>query len=247
MIFTSFLIHTNNNQQKYQSMFIKNKLVIPFFLANFCFLTGIFSQKIVPVKEEPRHVPVLTNKYIRVIDAEIEDGDSSLFHVHETPSAFIFLTDVMYDNQILNGNWQKINSKKGFSWYSSYETGGVTHRVVAPKGQRIHAYDIELLSKYSIVENPKWKPMEFDTTFMSDRCVGYSVQLSKEKPSVQFSGRNPIIAIFVEGEEVTISQPDTRVQIELAEEEFGYIKPSYSCTIKLKTGNKAKLVLFEVR
>lgn len=223
------------------------KLIVFFFGANFCFITSVFSQKIVPVREEPRHVPVLVNKYIRVIDAEIEDGDSSLFHVHETPSAFIFLTDVMYENQVLNGPWQKLNSKKGYSWYASYESGGVTHRVVAPKNQRIHAYDIELLSKYSIVENPKWKPLEFDTTFLSDRCVGYSITLTKDKPFVQFSGRNPIIAILVEGEEVSINQPDPRVQIELGEEEFGYIRPGYACTIKLKAGSKAKLALFEIR
>lgn len=213
----------------------------------FSFITKSFTQQIVPVREEPKHVPVLINKYIRVIDAEIEDGDSSLFHVHETPSAFIFLTDVVYDNQVLNTPWQKVTSKKGYSWYASYETGGITHRVVAPKNNRIHAYDIELLTKYSIVENPNWKPMPFDTTFTSNRCIGYKIQLTKEKPMIQFSGRNPIIAILVNGEEVTINQPDTKIQIGIKEEEFGYIRPRFGCTIKLKTGEFAELVLFEIK
>ena len=48
------------------------KFLILFFGTTFCFLSSIFSQKIVPVREEPRHVPVLVNNYIRVIDAEIE-------------------------------------------------------------------------------------------------------------------------------------------------------------------------------
>ena len=190
---------------------------------------------------------MLLNKYIRVINAEIKDGDSSLFHVHETPSAFIFLTDVVYDNQVLNMPWQKVTSKKGYSWYASYETGGVTHRVVAPKNSRIHAYDIELLSKYSIVENPNWKPMPFDTTFTSNRCIGYKIQLTKEKPMIQFSGRNPIIAILVNGQEVSISQAQPRGKLELAKEEFGYIQPVHDCIIKLKTGDAAEIVLFEIK
>jgi len=223
------------------------KIIIACFVVNILFITKSFAQQIVPVRKEPRHIPVLINKYMRVIDAEIEDGDSSLFHVHETPSAFLFLTDVVYDNQVLNMPWQKVTSKKGYSWYASYETGSVTHRVVAPKDNRIHAYDIELLTKYSIVENPNWKPMPFDTTFTSNRCIGYKIQLTKENPMIQFSGRNPIIAILVEGEEITINQPDTRVQIGIAEEEFGYIRPRYGCSITLTTGDFANLVLFEIK
>jgi hypothetical protein len=204
-------------------------------------------QKIVPVREEPRHIPVLTNKYIRVINAEIGDGDTSLFHIHETPSAFIFLTDVSYDNQVLNTPWQKLDSKKGYAWYASYQTGGVTHRVGVPHNLRLHAYDIELLSKYAITENPAWERLPYDTAFVSDRCVGYKIELTNENPTIQFSGRGPIIAIMVSGEEVTITQPETRVKIGLEEEDYGYIRPVYPCTIKINGGDKATLVLFEIR
>ena len=205
------------------------------------------AQKIVPVREEPRHVPVLTNKYIRVISAEIGDGDTSLFHIHETPSAFIFLTDVNYDNQVLNTPWQKMDSKKGYAWYTSYQTGGVTHRVGVPHNLRLHAYDIELLSKYAITENPAWERLPYDTAFVSDRCVAYKIELTNENPTIQFSGRGPIIAIMVSGEEVTITQPETRVKIGLEEEDYGYIRPVYPCTIKINGGDKATLVLFEIR
>ncbi len=205
------------------------------------------SQKIVPVREEPRHVPVLTNKFIRVISAEIADGDTSLFHIHETPSAFIFLTDVEYDNQVLNKPWQKTDSKKGYAWYTSYQSGGITHRVGVPSNKRLHAYDIELLSKYAITENPAWERLPYDTAFISDRCVAYKIELSSENPTIQFSGRGPIIAILVSGEEVTIAQPDTRVKIGLEEEDYGYIRPVFPCSITIKEGDKASLVLFEIR
>jgi len=229
------------------TMLYTKKIYVLCFLGLLIFSEAATAQNIVPVSQEPRHIPVLLNKYIRIIDAQIEDGDTSLFHIHATPSAFIFLTDLVYDNQILNMPWTKATSKKGHIWYDSYQKGPVTHRVGAPRNERIHAYDIELLSKFSLVDNPNWKLLPFDTAFNSDRCVGYKIELNSEKPSVQFSGRGPIVAILVSGEEITISQPDTRVQIGLEEEDYGYIRPGYACTIRLKAGEKASLVLFEIR
>lgn len=216
-------------------------------LFHLLFSVSANAQKIVPVSQEPRHIPVLLNKYIRIIDAQIEGGDTSLFHIHSSPSAFIFLTNVVYDNQILNMPWTKVTSKKGQIWYDAYQKGPVTHRVASPSNERIHAYDIELLSKFSLADNPNWKALLFDTAFTSDKCVGYRIELNSENPSVQFSGRGPMVAILVSGEEITISQPDTRVQLGLEEEDYGYIRPGYGCTIRLKKGEKANLVLFEIR
>lgn len=39
-------------------------------------------QKPVPVGEEPRHRVVFENKYVRVIDAAVAPGDTTLFHTH---------------------------------------------------------------------------------------------------------------------------------------------------------------------
>ena len=69
------------------------KRILNFLVTSILLVNISFCQKIVPVYQEPNHNPVLLNKYLRVIDAQIENGDSSLFHVHATPSAFVFLTD----------------------------------------------------------------------------------------------------------------------------------------------------------
>jgi hypothetical protein len=79
-------------------MFCYKKILFACFAVNLLFITKSFAQQIVSVREDPRHVPVLLNKHITVIDAEIEDGYSNLFHIYENPSAFIFLTDVGYGN-----------------------------------------------------------------------------------------------------------------------------------------------------
>jgi hypothetical protein len=223
------------------------KRILNFLVTSILLVNISFCQKIVPVFQEPRHNPVLFNKYLRVIEAQIENGDSSLFHVHAQPSAFLFLTDAVYDNQVLNQPWTKATSKKGHAWYSSFADGPSTHRIAAPSDGRLHAYDIEILGKWAIVDRPDWKPMALDTIFISDKCVGYRLELTDKNNSFSFSGRGPTIAILVSGELVQISQPDTRVEIGIEEADYGYVRPGYGCTIRLTEGEKASLVLFEVR
>ena len=75
------------------------KRILNFLVTSILLVNISFCQKIVPVFQEPRHNPVLFNKYLRVIEAQIENSDTRLFHVHAAPSAFVFLTDVVYDNQ----------------------------------------------------------------------------------------------------------------------------------------------------
>jgi hypothetical protein len=89
--------------------------------------------------------------------------------------------------------------------------------------------------------------MALDTIFISDKCVGYRLELTDKNNSFSFSGRGPTVAILVSGELVQISQPDTRVEIGIEEADYGYVRPGYGCTIRLTEGEKASLVLFEVR
>jgi hypothetical protein len=221
---------------------ILNFLVMTILLVNIS-----YSQKIVPVHEEPRHVPLLYNKYLRVVEANIEPGDTSMFHTHASSSAFAVLSDVGYRNQLLGGAWTDMQFKKGHSWYSSYASGPVTHRVAAIPDNPIHVYDVEVLGKWAIVDNPNWKPLPLDTIFISDKCVGYRLELSSTNPIFRSAGRGPTIAILVSGELVNISQPDTRVEIGMEEGDYGYIRGGYASTIALKEGEKASLILFEVR
>lgn len=223
------------------------KLILNFLTLTILMVNISFSQKTVPVFEEPRHVPLLYNKYLRVVEATIEPGDTSLYHTHSSSSAFAVLEDVKYRNQVLGSEWTSIQFKKGYSWYTSYASGPATHRVAAIADNPIHVYDVEILGKWAIVENPNWKPLPLDTIFVSEKCVGYRLELSVAQPTFRFSGRGPTIAILVSGELANISQPDTRVEIGMEEGDYGYIRGGYPCTIALKEGEKASLILFEVR
>ncbi len=226
--------------------FLKQMFVLT-ALACGSFTNPSYAQKVVQVKDEPRHLPVLLNKYVRVINATIEDEDTSFFHEHSIPSAFVFLTDVVYDDQKLGGEWKKATSKKGYAWFSSFETGPSTHRVAAPKKSRIHAYDVEILSGYEFTKTTDWQPMLKDTVFHADKCVGYRLELTAQQPNIEFSGRGPVVAVLISGEEVVLTQPEFKSNKLLHEEDYGYLRPDIATSISLKKGQKASLVLFEIK
>jgi hypothetical protein len=215
-----------------------------FFLLS---LASTSAQQIVPVRLEPRHVPVVQNKYMRVIQAEIEGGDTSLFHVHETPSAFVFLTDVTYDNQVLGEPWKKAVSTKGHAWYSSFENGPSTHRVASPAGTNVHAYDIEILSPYGFSRGGSWKPFSNDTLFVSDKCAGYRIELNSNQPGIQIKERGPMVAIHVSGDAFTVEQDETKQRKTVQNNGYAVIRPDLETRISLGNSQHASIVLFEIR
>lgn len=214
------------------------------FLVSFVYGSA---QQIVPVRLEPRHVPEVQNKYMRVINATIENGDTSLFHIHETPSAFVFLTDVEYDNQAWGQPWQKAISTKGYAWYSSFAGGASTHRVAAPAGKKLHAYDVEILSPYGFTRDSVWTPLTKDTAFISDRCAGYRIELKGDQPSYQFKGRGPMVAIHVSGDGFAVSQTGMHQEKTVANNGYAVLRPDLETAIRLTKGQQSTLILFEIR
>ena len=63
----------------------------------------------VQVSKEPRHKKVLENKYIRLLDVWLQPGDTTLFHIHSTPSVFLQFTNTAIAIQVKGQDWVKIN------------------------------------------------------------------------------------------------------------------------------------------
>ena len=70
---------------------MKNKRAV---LLGIILLSSFVLTAQVQVSKEPRHKKVLENKYIRLLDVNIPPGDTSLFHIHSTPSVFLHFTKV---------------------------------------------------------------------------------------------------------------------------------------------------------
>ena len=216
------------------------------FLSICAVLTKVCGQNPVPVYEEPRHKPVFTNEYVRVIQARIKDTDTSLFHIHATPSAFVFVKPAHYENQVLGEKWTTPNYPKGYAWYSSFAGGPSTHRVAAHPNDEIFAYDVELLSSYAGIDNGAWTPLTKDTIFIADKAAGYRVTLSKQNQSFEIKERGPVVAVLLSGELIAIASADKK-HIELNETDYAYLPENKRHLITLKSKKPAEVIIFEVR
>ena len=216
------------------------------FLSICALLTKVCGQNPVPVYEEPRHKPVFTNEYVRIIQARIKDKDTSLFHIHATPSAFVFVKPAHYENQVLGEKWTTPNYPKGHAWYSSFAGSPSTHRVAAHPNDEIFAYDVELLSNYNGNKSAKWVPLNKDTIFISDKAAGYRVQLSKQNPTFEINKRGPVVAILLSGDRLSIESANKK-QIQLKETDYTYLAENKKYIFKINEDNPIEVIIFEVK
>lgn len=100
------------------------------------------------VSQEPRHHPVFQNDHIRILNVLLPPGDTSEYHIHHTPSVFIFLSNASTGSQLKGGApaHSKVNAGgMGFENLSPPHTR--VHRVWNEGKDTFHVQDIELLSK----------------------------------------------------------------------------------------------------
>jgi hypothetical protein len=153
----------------------------------------------VQVSKESHHKNVLENKYIRLLDVWINPGDTTLFHIHSTPSLILLLTNTEVGSQIMGREWTKSRNEMGKASYRSFTNDTLIHRVGNFDTSVFHVTDIELLSSYK--PNIPIQPLTFTILFDNEKAVAYKLtQSSLDKKII--SNRRPMIAELVEGREV---------------------------------------------
>jgi hypothetical protein len=101
----------------------------------------------VPVHEEPRHHTVFQNAAIRILDVRIPPGDTTLYHIHHTPSLFIDFTQSNTGSQLVGKEaTQSISKTGGISFENLSAPNNRIHRVWNNGKDTFHVMDIEFLN-----------------------------------------------------------------------------------------------------
>ena len=103
----------------------------------------------VQVSKEPRHKNVLENKYVRLLDVKMQPGDTTMFHIHSTPSVFVHFTNTVVCSQIKGKEWKKDKNTEGNASFRSFVNDTLVHRVSNCDTVPFHVTDIEILSPRS--------------------------------------------------------------------------------------------------
>lgn len=215
---------------------IKNLLFT--FLLLVLFVTS-FAQ--VPVREEPRHKPVLQNKYIRLLDVWLRPGDTTMYHIHATPSLFVVLTSTLTTSQIKGGNWASDRSAAGKTWYRSFLNDTLVHRVANIDTASFHVNDIEILSSF---DGAAQKPaLSFPVLIDNDRAVAYQLKSSSLNNKV-ITGRGPFVAELISGTASFHDAANKKVSA-LQAGKYLYIPPGSS--FYFTSSGDMDMILLEIR
>jgi hypothetical protein len=219
-------------------------LVISMVITGLFYVTKLNAQ--VPVREEPRHHPVLQNKYIRLLDVWIPPGDTSLFHIHATPSLFIELSNGVIGSQIKGAAWINDKAIAGKTWYRSFINDTLVHRVCNPDSEPLHVNDIEILSSYNSDNLHQLKPLPFPLLYENEKAYAYQFNDSSFNKKV-IKNRGPMIAELISGGGVNFYDVDSKKSISLSAVKYLYIEPGKSFYFSKGVPGEIKMVLFEIK
>ena len=162
------------------------------------------AQNYVHVRDEPRHHNVFENDFIRVLDVYLGPGDTTLYHLHETPSVFIILSNSNVGSRLLGKQPQKGANVNGIISYDTIATPRI-HQVWNEDTSWFHVLDIELTSKNNKKEIKPLQNASLKLLFNEQQVNGYNAEfkageslqlpaspggyliVSKEQASVDYS------------------------------------------------------------
>lgn len=197
----------------------------------------------VQVSKEPLHKKVLANKYIRLLDVWIKPGDTSLFHIHSTPSVFLVFTTTTYAAQEKNKDWTTAKVIPGFSWYRSFYKDTQVHRVANIDTAVFHVTDVELLAAYKPPE--KRKALPFPLLYENERVFAYQLT-NLSFTDRRMSKRGPLIVEVVTGE-VKYHDIKGRKSTIIKTGKYLYIEPGKEFSFSTSGKEKTLMVLFEIK
>jgi len=226
--------------------YIKSCVPTLFFILILIGCLNILQAQIL-VHEEPRHRPVFQNKDIRMLNVRVAPGDTSLYHMHTTPSFFIRLTNTITGSQVQGEAKKAGKSQAGEIRFENLAPpNNRVHRVWNADKDTFHVMDVELLMKKAFFDQkpltlPNLK-LEIDTTWVR----AYRLSLLKE---IEFKSKNKkqsLVLVSLNASTAEIDQNGKRELQTLKPGSFFVISRKKSFSLKNKTESTSQFVLLEL-
>jgi len=206
------------------------------------FFTTVSTQ--VPVRLEPRHKVALENEFIRLLDVRILPGDTSLFHIHQTPSFFIPLSNTAIGSQVKGQLPQESKFNAGATWYNGFENGPLIHRVWDSDTIALHVIDLELLSAKNTTLPATAQLTGFKIDFENEKLRVYKFGISSNQTISLPVIATPMVFISVSGSDVQIQNQDKKdSKYYIKAGAFQWLEPNQNFSIDNKETDTADVIL----
>jgi hypothetical protein len=133
-----------------------SRIVVVHFLASIFFVSLGFvvpslclaelPAGVVPITSEPNHKIKFDNGRVRVIEAYLPAGKTSLFHEHRYDAFFVFFQAKGFTSEPYQGKLVVPNLQAGAVQYIPVESGPYIHRVSAAGDEPAHVSALELMA-----------------------------------------------------------------------------------------------------
>jgi quercetin dioxygenase-like cupin family protein len=164
------------------------------------------AQSSVPVGEEPRHHIKFENKYVRVIDAVIAPGDTTLFHTHSSDNIPICINGGKLRTEVMGGQTTDTTAETG---RVTFAKASYTHRITNMNPTQVRFIDAEVLASPGSTASPSSLGAVPDHTliFENDRVRAYRLILEPGQSTGLHNHAQAFLNVVVSPGKVVLQQP----------------------------------------
>src|SRR6188768_2908439 len=198
------------------------------------------------VRDEPRHHNVFENEFIRILDVYLAPGDTTLYHLHNTPSVFIMFTNTNVGSQIIGKQSQKGANITGEVSYDNLNTPR-THRVWNEDTSWFHVMDIELTSTKQKKDIAELQNSALKLLFNKQQVNSYNLEL-KSATNIQLPPSTDGYLLISKSESIIEFKIDEAVQDRIMKpSHYIWIEADKKISIKNMDSKAANFVLLQFK
>lgn len=206
----------------------------------------LFAQ--VPVSKEPYHPIVFENSKVRILNVRLSAGDTTQYHLHSTPSVFIFFTKTKTGSQLINKEPFTGTSTPGHILFENLDTPNTrTHRVWNMDTSTFHVIDIELLSTDTGFDNEPLMLRNIVLKIDTPWVRAYAISLQKNQAETINKNRSAFILVSLNNGKVLIAENGQQKKIPVREGTHYWISHGTNFSFKNEDDKLLEFVLVELQ
>ncbi len=186
----------------------------------------------------------MENQYFRLLDVRIAPGDTTLYHIHSSPSVFTYFTNTHISLQVKGKPWTSEDIREGQVAFRDFTKDTLVHRVTNIDQGSFHVTDLELLSPY--VSKFPFHQLPYKVLFDNDKVIAYQWDAASFNDHIN-STHGPMLAELVKGSGVAYHDIVTKKLIPLKAGKFLYIPPGNTFQFTTQKEEDVNLILFEIK
>jgi len=196
----------------------------------------------VPVIKEPHHKPVLVNNYVRLLDVHLNAGDTTLYHIHATPSVIVILSNSTVGIQKMGEAPSTPNNTTiGATSFVDYGTNPITHRVFNAGNNIFHVMDIEIVPREPSPDSFSVLKQSNIQTIVNEKLVRtYRFDINAHESLTVDKSNTAHLLICTNGEIIASNKI-------IKTGEYAFFNPNTDITLNNKNSDKSTCVLLELK